>query len=81
MAWAMIGNSVKVRPERRSPSPMAGRVRSAKWRALLNGITSSPSATSAAVRVITGPSAPSSTDGAPYGLGPGSKVGAMMVCV
>ena len=56
-------------------------VRSAKWRALLNGITSSPSATSAAVRVITGPKAPSSTGGGPNGLGPGLKLGAMMVWV
>jgi hypothetical protein len=56
-------------------------VRSAKWRALLNGITSSPSATWAAVRVMIGPSAPSSTGGGPNGLGPGLKLGAMMVCV
>ncbi len=51
---------------RASPSSTAGRVRSRTCRWLWNGITSSPSATSAAVRVITGPSAPSSTGGGPH---------------
>lgn len=44
MACATIRNSPRVRPERHSPSPTAGRVCSAKWRALLKGITSNPSA-------------------------------------
>ena len=68
------------RPERASPSSTAGSVRSRKCRWLWNGITSSPSATSAAVRVITGPSAPSSTGGTPYGFGPGTNVGGISVC-
>ena len=53
----------------------------AKWRALLKGITNKASATSAAVRVITGPSAPSSTGGGPYGFGPGLKFGGISVWV
>ena len=55
-------------------------MRSRKWRWLWNGITSSPSATSAAVRVITGPRAPSRTGGGPNGFGPGLNVGGISVC-
>ena len=44
-------------------------------------MTSNPSATSAAVRVITGPNAPISTGGAPLGFGPGLKFGGIRVWV
>ena len=40
-----------------------------------------PSATSAAISVMRGPSAPTSTGGLPYGFGPGSNVGVISVCV
>ena len=54
---------------------MTGQVRVSKCVAELNGITSTPSAHSTAVRVITGPSAPSSTGGGPNRLGPGLNSG------
>ena len=44
-------------------------------------MTNSPSATSAAVRVMIGPSAPMSTAGGPKGLGPGLKFGGISVWV
>ena len=44
---------------------MAGRVRSLKWRPLLNGMTRMPSATSAVISVIFGPSAPTWIFGVP----------------
>ena len=81
MVRAMICRSPRVRPARCNPSPTATRVRSAKCRALWNGITRSPSATCAAVRVMIGPNAPMSTAGGPNGLGPGLKFGGISVCV
>lgn len=78
MACGKIGR--ESRPARARPSATAVSVRSRKCRWLWNGITSSPSATSAAVRVICGPSAPRRTGGAPYGFGPGTNVGGISVC-
>ena len=49
--------------------------------ALLNGMTNNPSATSAALRVITGPNAPTNIGGGPNGLGPGLKFGGINVWV
>ena len=60
---------------------MAGIVRSRMWRSLLKGITRLPSATSAAISFIFGPSAPTRIFGIPKGLGPGAKAGVMSVCV
>ena len=44
---------------------ISGTVRDAKWAAVLKGMTSTPSATSAASRSIWGPSPPSAIDGGP----------------
>lgn len=70
-----------MRPVSARPSATAGSVRSWKWRWEWKGITSRPSAASAAVRVISGPRAPSRIGGGPKGLGPGTKVGGISVCV
>ena len=59
---------------------MAGTVRRRKWPAVLNGMTNSPSATSAASRTICGPSPPMAMGGMPYGWGPGLNIGGIRVC-
>ena len=58
---------------------MAGCVRSRKCAAVLKGMTSTPSATSAASRTICGPSAPSAIGGIPKGWGPGLNSGGINV--
>ena len=54
---------------------MAGIVRSVMCWPLLNGMTRMPSATSAAISFIFGPSAPTRIGAMPWGLGPGSNAG------
>ena len=77
----MIVNSSAARRPVASPFSIAGSVRSWKCRLLLNGITRMPSATSAEISVIFGPSAPTRMGGGPNGLGPGSNAGVISVWV
>ncbi len=59
---------------------MAGMVRRRKCPAVLNGMISTPSPTSAASRTIWGPRPPMAMGGDPNGLGPGLNIGGIMVC-
>lgn len=54
---------------------------SSSERRVLNGCAMKPSAASPATAVIRGPKPPVKIGGGPYGLGPGSKAGIMIVWV
>ena len=64
--------SDRVRPPRASPSATAGRVRVRRWVAVLKGMTSRPSATSAASATIWGPRPPRAIGR--WAVGVGSRV-------
>jgi hypothetical protein len=81
MTSAVISMSSRVRPPAARPRSIAGTVRSHMWRSLLNGMTRMPSATSAAISFILGPSAPTRILGMPWGFGPGSNAGVINVWV
>ena len=74
-----ISKDGRARPPRSSPVWTAAMVRSVSERRLLKGRISSPSATSAVMVVMSGPSAPSSIGGGPKAVGPGLNMGVMRV--
>jgi hypothetical protein len=71
--------SARVRPPALAPSSSAGRVTSRRYSGVVKPWASSPSATSPATLVISGPTAASITCGGPWGDGCGVKNGVMRV--